>query len=40
MQKKAPEFKQRPVTPMVAQQNVQETKQMGAEAEDADIFIG
>ena len=40
MQKKAPEFKQKPVMPMVAQQNVQETKQMGAEAEDADIFIG
>ena len=40
MQRKAPELRQEPVMPMVAQQNVQETKQMGAEAEDADIFIG
>ena len=40
MQRKAPELRQEPVMPMVAQQNVQETKQMGAEADDADIFIG
>tara|TARA_R100000700_G_scaffold18982_1_gene25643 strand:- start:4 stop:351 length:348 start_codon:yes stop_codon:yes gene_type:complete len=39
MQRKAPELKQKPVTPMVAQQNIQEPKQMEAETEDADIFI-
>ena len=40
MQRKAPELRQKPIMPMVAQQNVQEPKQMEAEAEDADIFIG
>ena len=40
MQQRAPEFKQKPVMSMVAQQNVQQPKQMEAEAEDADIFIG
>jgi len=40
MQQRAPEFKQKTVMPVVAQENVQEPKQMEAKAEDADIFIG
>ena len=40
MQKKAPEFKQKPVMPMIVPQRIQEPEQLEAQAEDADIFIG
>jgi hypothetical protein len=40
MQRKAPELKEKPVMPKIAQKNIQEPKQMEAETEDADIFIG
>ena len=40
MQRKAPELKEKPVMPRIAQKNIQEPKQMEAETEDADIFIG